>query len=299
MADKAPFDEAGRWPLQGLKVLDMGQVYNGPYAGFLMAQAGADVIKIEPLEGEAIRARGSSGEVPLAHVMLNAGKRGIAVNLKSDDGRALFLDLVDKADVLLENFAPGAMARLGIGSDVLLKRNPRLIYGSSTGYGVWGEEKNNLAMDLTIQAYAGIMSTNGPADGPPLKAGLAVVDFLGGVHLYAALMTALYERSVTGKGRVVEVAMQETALTAQATSMTAMHLAGGALNRPAAATIIPRAPVRPITFTNARTAMWRSFAFGITIGRRLPVPWGALLRQSILTSPNPTPAPQTKRALMK
>ena len=228
MADKAPFDEAGRWPLQGLKVLDMGQVYNGPYAGFLMAQAGADVIKIEPLEGEAIRARGSSGEVPLAHVMLNAGKRGIAVNLKSDDGRALFLDLVDKADVLLENFAPGAMARLGIGSDVLLKRNPRLIYGSSTGYGVWGEEKNNLAMDLTIQAYAGIMSTNGPADGPPLKAGLAVVDFLGGVHLYAALMTALYERSVTGKGRVVEVAMQETALTAQATSMTAMHLAGGA-----------------------------------------------------------------------
>lgn len=228
MTDTPPFDEAGRWPLQGLKVLDMGQVYNGPYAGFLMAQAGADVIKIEPLEGEAIRSRGAGGEVPLAHVMLNAGKRGVAINLKSDDGRALFLDLVDKADVLLENFAPGAMDRLGIGSEVLLKRNPRLIYGSSTGYGVWGEEKNNLAMDLTIQAYAGIMSTNGPEDGPPLKAGLAVVDFLGGIHLYAALMTALYERSVTNKGRVVEVAMQETALTAQATSLTAMHLARGA-----------------------------------------------------------------------
>lgn len=225
MSDKPPFDENGRWPLEGLKVLDMGQVYNGPYAGFLLAQAGADVIKIEPMDGEALRDRG--GEAPLAHVLLNAGKRGIAINLKADDGRAVFLDMVDKADILLENFAPGAMDRLGIGSDLLLKRNPRLIYGSSTGYGVWGVEKNNLAMDLTIQAYAGIMSTNGPEDGPPLKAGLAVVDFLGGIHLYAALMTALYERSVTGKGRVVEVAMQETALTAQATSLTAMHLAGG------------------------------------------------------------------------
>lgn len=227
MTADAPFDPNGRWPLDGVKVLDLGQVYNGPYAGFLMAQAGADVVKVEPLEGEAIRSRGGA-RTPLAHVMLNAGKRGIAIDLKADDGRAVFLDLVDKADVLLENFAPGAMDRLGVGSDVLLRRNPRLIYGSSTGYGVWGPDRDNLAMDLTIQAYAGIMSINGSADGPPLKAGLAVVDFLGGVHLYGALMTALYERSRTGKGRVVEVAMQETALTALATSFTAMQLADGA-----------------------------------------------------------------------
>ncbi len=222
-----PFDPNGRWPLEGVRVLDMGQVYNGPYAGFLLAQAGADVVKVEPLEGEAIRSRGGS-QTPLAHVMLNAGKRGVAIDLKSDDGRAVFLDLVDKADILLENFAPGAMQRLGLGSDVLLERNPRLIYGSSTGYGAWGPDMNNLAMDLTIQAYSGIMSINGPPDGPPLKAGLAVVDFLGGIHLYGALVTALYERSQTGKGRVVEVAMQETALTALATSFTAMQLAGGA-----------------------------------------------------------------------
>lgn len=222
-----PFDPAGRWPLEGVRVLDMGQVYNGPYAGFLLAQAGADVVKVEPLEGEALRSRGG-GTTPLSHVMLNAGKRGIAIDLKADDGRAMFLDLVDKADILLENFAPGAMDRLGIGSDVLLKRNPRLIYGSSSGYGAWGPDRNNLAMDLTIQAYSGIMSVNGPSDGPPLKAGLAVVDFLGGVHLYSALVTALYERSQTGKGRVVEVAMQETALTALATSFTAMQMAGGA-----------------------------------------------------------------------
>jgi len=225
-ARPAPFDPNGRWPLQGVRVLDLGQVYNGPYAGFLLAQAGADVVKVEPLDGEALRTRGG-GQTPLAHVMLNAGKRGLALDLKSDDGRAIFLDLVDKADILLENFAPGAMDRLGVGPDVLTARNPRLIYGSSTGYGAWGPDMNNLAMDLTIQAYSGIMSVNGPADGPPLKAGLAVVDFLGGVHLYSALVTALYERERTGKGRVVEVAMQEAALTALGTSFTAMHLAGG------------------------------------------------------------------------
>lgn len=227
MSDPAgPFDPNGHWPLEGVRVLDLGQVYNGPYAGYLLAQAGADVVKVEPLEGEAIRSRGGA-KTPLAHVMLNGGKRGIAIDLKADDGKALFLDLVDQADVLLENFAPGAMDRLGLGSDVLLARNPRLIYGSSTGYGAWGPDRDNLAMDLTIQAYSGIMSVNGPADGPPLKAGLAVVDFLGGIHLYSALVTALYERSQTGKGRVVEVAMQETALMALATSFTAMQIAGG------------------------------------------------------------------------
>ncbi len=114
----APFNNAGSWPLDSVKVLDMGQVYNGPYAGMLMAQAGADVVKIEPLEGEALRSRGG-GKTPLAHVMLNAGKRGIAIDLKSDDGRAVFLDLVEKADVLLENFAPGAMKRLGLGAEML------------------------------------------------------------------------------------------------------------------------------------------------------------------------------------
>jgi CoA:oxalate CoA-transferase len=175
-----PFDPNGRWPLEGVKVLDLGQVYNGPYAGLLLAQAGADVVKVEPLDGEAIRSRGG-GQTPLAHIMLTSGKRGLAIDLKSEDGRAIFMDLVAKADILLENFAPGAMDRLGIGSGVLLKHNPRLIYGSSSGYGVWGPDTHNLAMDLTIQAYSGIMSINGPEDGPPLKAGLAVVDFLGGI----------------------------------------------------------------------------------------------------------------------
>ena len=161
-----------RWPLEGVKVLDLGQIYNGPYAGFLLAHAGADVVKVEPLGGEVLRKRGGGLGTPFSLVMLNSKKRGIAIDLKHPNGKALMLDLVREADVLLENFAPGAMARLGLGAEELLKVNPRLIYGSSTGYGLSGPDRDNLAMDLTVQAVGGVMSINGPEDGPPLKAGL-------------------------------------------------------------------------------------------------------------------------------
>ena len=157
-----------RWPLEGVKVLDLGQIYNGPYAGFLLAHAGADVVKIEPLGGEVLRKRGGLG-VPFSLTMLNTNKRGLAIDLKHPDGKQLLKDLVKEADVLLENFAPGAMDRLGLGADVLLKENPRLIYGSSSGYGLSGPDKDNLAMDPTVQAIGGVMSINGPEDGPPLK----------------------------------------------------------------------------------------------------------------------------------
>ena len=212
-----------RWPLEGVKVLDLGQIYNGPYAGFLLAHAGADVIKVEPLDGEVLRKRGGGLGAPFSLTMLNTNKRGISINLKHPDGKQLLIDLVKEADILLENFAPGAMDRLGLGSDVLLRENPRLIYGSSTGYGLSGPDRDNLAMDLTVQAIGGVMSINGPEDGPPLKAGLAVCDFAGGVHLYAAIMTALFERSVTGKGRVVEVAMQEAIYPILTSNITSLH----------------------------------------------------------------------------
>ena len=127
------------------------------------------------------------------------------------------------ADVMVENFAPGAMERLGVGPDVLMDANRRLIYASGTGYGLTGPDKDNLAMDLTVQAVGGVMGINGPADGPPLKTGLAICDFLGGVHLYSGIMTALYERSVTGQGRLVEIAMQEALYPALASNVASMH----------------------------------------------------------------------------
>ena len=199
-------------PLAGITVLDFGQVYQGPYATLLMATAGAYVIKIEPPNGEPLRRRappGKSTTFPIA--MLNSNKRAITLNLKHERGKQLLFQMAKKGDVLLENFAPGVMDRLGVGFTVLHEINPRLVYASGSGYGLSGPDRDNLAMDLTIQAVSGLISVTGEPDRPPLKSGPAVVNFLSGIHLYAAVMTALYERSVTGVGRLVEVAMQEAA----------------------------------------------------------------------------------------
>jgi CoA:oxalate CoA-transferase len=216
-------------PLAGITVLDFGQVYQGPYATLLMATAGADVIKIEPPNGEPLRRRappGKSTTFPIA--MLNSNKRAITLNLKDERGRRLLFRMAEKADVLLENFAPGVMDRLGVGFSVLHEINPRLVYASGTGYGLSGPDRDNLAMDLTIQAFSGIISVTGEAGRPPLKAGPAVVDFLSGIHLYAATMTALYERSVTGVGRLVEVAMEEAAYSTMTSQFEAYHRSGKA-----------------------------------------------------------------------
>lgn len=207
-------------PLEGITVLDFGQIYQGPYATFLLAKGGAEVIKIEPPGGEPLRRRAiaTGGETTLPIAMLNANKRGVTLNLKSARGRELLKQMVAKADVLLENFAPGAMAKLGVGYDVLKDVNPRLIYATGTGFGISGPDRDNLAMDFTIQAASGIMSVTGEPDGPPMKAGPTLVDFMGGIHLYAGIMTALYQRERTGQGQLIEVAMQEAVYPTLATS---------------------------------------------------------------------------------
>ncbi|MFP6747817.1 MAG: CoA transferase [Alphaproteobacteria bacterium] len=198
---------ASAYPLEGVTILDFGQIYNGPYASFMLAMAGARVIKIEPPHGEPLRRRAAAdgGSVPLA--MLNANKEGVTLNLKHERGRELLHKMVMRGDVLLENFAPTVMDRLGVGPDSLMALNPRLIYASGSGYGRDGPRRDDLAMDLTVQAVGGVMHVTGFPDGPPVKAGPAIADFITGTHLYGAVLTALYERERTGKGRLVEVAM--------------------------------------------------------------------------------------------
>jgi crotonobetainyl-CoA:carnitine CoA-transferase CaiB-like acyl-CoA transferase len=211
-------------PLDGVTVIDLGQVYQGPYATFLMAKAGANIIKVEPLAGEPIRQRvtvSKGSAIPFA--MLNANKRDISLNLKSPRGREILKGLVAQADVLLENYAPGVMDKLGLGWSVLSEINPRLIYASGSGYGISGPDRDNLAMDVTVQAASGMMSVTGFPDGPPVKCGPAVVDFLSGVHLYGGIMTALYERTFTNKGRLVEVAMQETVYPTLASNLAFVY----------------------------------------------------------------------------
>jgi CoA:oxalate CoA-transferase len=216
-------------PLTGVVVLDLGQIYNGPYCSFLLARAGATVIKIEPPGGENMRRRAVVGGAILPFAMLNSNKRFITLNLKSPAGRDLLYELATKADVLVENFAPGVMDRLGVGPQKLMSLNPRLIYGAGSGYGWSGPYRDYPAMDLTVQAMSGVMSTTGQADGPPMKAGPALCDFFGGVHLFGAIMTALFDRERTGKGRFVEVAMLDAVYPALSSSLGLWFGSDGAM----------------------------------------------------------------------
>jgi len=222
MSEQSP----GHYPLSGITVLDLSHVYNGPYAAFLMALAGATVIKIEPLHGEHLRSRGDLGGADLPFAMLNSNKKPVTLNLKSEKGKELLRELVVRADILVENFAPGVMDRLGVGAEELHKINPRLIYGSSSGYGKDGPYRDYPAMDLVMQAMCGIINSTGFPDQPPVKSGAAVCDFSAGIHLYGAIMTALYERERTGKGRVVEVAMQDAIYASLASNYGMVHARG-------------------------------------------------------------------------
>jgi CoA:oxalate CoA-transferase len=214
-------------PLDGVTVLDLTQIYNGPYATFLMAMAGANVIKIEPPGGEHLRKRQGVSGAAMPFAMLNANKRTMTLDLKTERGRALLLELAAGADVLIENFAPGVLNRLGVGADTLHEANPRLIYASGSGFGLSGPYRDYPAMDLTVQAIAGVIDTTGYADRPPVKAGPAVADFLAGVHLFGAVAAALYERERTGKGRSIEVSMMESIYPTLASSLGLFYGSGG------------------------------------------------------------------------
>jgi CoA:oxalate CoA-transferase len=197
-------------PFADVTVVDLGQIYNAPYATLLMALAGANVIKVEPLTGENLRGRGKVAGAGAPFAMLNSNKKAVTLNLKHPEGVALLERMVVKADVLVENFRPGVTDKLGIGAAHLRTLNPQLIYASGSGYGSTGPYRDLLAMDLTIQAMSGAMAVTGYADRPPVKAGPAISDFLGGIHLYGAVATALYQREKTGRGTSVEAAMLDS-----------------------------------------------------------------------------------------
>ncbi len=151
--------------------------------------------------------------------MLNANKRTMTLDLKSEEGRQLLLRLLGTADVLVENYAPGVMDRLGLNEAVLRETNPRLIYASSSGYGKSGPYRDFPAMDLTVQAMAGVIDTTGYADAPPVKSGPAMADFLAGIHLFGAIASALFARERTGEGSTVEVSMMEAVYPTLASSL--------------------------------------------------------------------------------
>jgi formyl-CoA transferase len=206
-------------PLSGIVVLDLTQIFNGPYATFLLAAAGATVIKIEPPGGEHLRKRTVNKASQLPYAMLNAGKKSLMLDLKSAKGVEILLELAKKADVLVENFAVGVMDKLGLGVEVLKAVNPRLICASSSGYGKTGPYQHYPAMDLTMQAMTGIINATGFQDSAPVKAGPAVSDFLSGIHLYGAITTALLGRERNGQVDEVEVSMMEASYFALSSNL--------------------------------------------------------------------------------
>ena len=224
-------------------VLDLGQIYNGPYCGLLLGFMGARVLKIEAPEGDIVRRRKRDVE-PYPLVMLNSNKESVVLDLKHPDGKALFLRLVRLADVVVENFAVGVMDRLGLGWERLRRENPRLVYGVGNGFGLGGPYRDLPAMDLTIQAMSGIMNATGYPDRPPVKAGPAVCDFLAGVHLFGGIMSALLHRERTGEGQLVEVAMLEAAVIALASAL-GVHMDGDAKVPPRTANRHPALAMAP------------------------------------------------------
>lgn len=195
-------------PLSGLTVLDFGHTVMGPSCGLILADMGADVIRVEPAEGDPTRRLKGFGTGYFG--FFNRNKRSLAINLKTADGQAVGRDLVAKADILIENFAPGAMARMGLDYASVAAINPRLIYASLKGF-LPGPYDQRLALDEVVQMMSGLAYMTGPS-GKPLRAGSSVVDIAGGMFAAIAIMGALRARDSTGKGALVESALYEAAV---------------------------------------------------------------------------------------
>jgi formyl-CoA transferase len=202
-------------PLAGVRVLDLSRVLAGPYAAMTLGDMGADVIKIEqPGDGDETRAWGPpfAGGESAYYLSVNRNKRGITLNLKHPQGRAILLDLVRHADVLIENFKVGTLERMGLDDATLWQANPRLIHAALTGFGTTGPYAAYPGYDFVAQAMSGIMSITGEPDGAPMKVGVAIVDVTAALFTLNGVLAALYERTSSGRGQRVDCSLLQSAL---------------------------------------------------------------------------------------
>ncbi len=209
--------------LSGLRILDVTNYLAGPFASLLLAGLGAEVIKVEnPEGGDPTRRnppfanpgkvsfdRQGDDDLSLLFLKRNRGKKSITLNLKSAKGKDIFKGLVQKVDVVLENFAPGVMARLGLDYPVLKEVNPKIIYCSIAGFGQSGPYRDQPALDFVVQAMSGVMAVTGHEDGPPLRSGLLVGDQVPPLYALIGILSAIIERQRTGKGRAIDISMQD------------------------------------------------------------------------------------------
>ncbi|WP_158746291.1 CaiB/BaiF CoA-transferase family protein [Acidisphaera sp. L21] len=202
-------------PLAGLRVLDFTRLYAGPFCTMLLGDLGADVVKVESPEGDAIRRQGPPfhADNSFGFLAANRNKRSIVLDLKAAQDQGTIQRLAAKADVIVENFRPGVMERLGLGYEALAAERPRLVYASMSGMGRDGPSKDVGAFDLTIQAEGGYMSLTGERSGAPIKLGTSAFDLVCGQYAMGAIMTALFVRERTGRGQLIETSLFEGQIT--------------------------------------------------------------------------------------
>jgi crotonobetainyl-CoA:carnitine CoA-transferase CaiB-like acyl-CoA transferase len=216
-------------PFAGLKVIDLSQGVAGPYCAMLLAQHGADVIKIEPVEaGDWTRILGKIyGDHTAYSIPANLGKRSVALDLKNADGKAVLWRLLDGADVMIEGFRPGVTARLGFGYDAVAARNKRMLYLSISGFGQTGSLAERPAMDPVVQAYTGLMMENRGEDGIPHRVPIIAIDMTTGLYAFQALSGALYARRDQPHGRYIETSLMQAAASLQVVRMMGTALEDG------------------------------------------------------------------------
>jgi crotonobetainyl-CoA:carnitine CoA-transferase CaiB-like acyl-CoA transferase len=257
--------------LQGIRVLDFSHALAGPYCTLLLGDYGAEIYKLEARGGDMSRGWGPPFAGADAHVFLglNRGKLGVSLNLKEPEGLDLCLRLADRMDVLVENFRPGAMDRLGLGYEALRARNPRLVYCSISGYGQNGPSRDEAAMDLVVQSSSGLLSITGTEDGESVRCGYGVTDATAGLFAVIGILLALRARESTGRGQYVDVSMLDSMISTMSSNYMSF-LGSGAVPKPmgtAFPTVVPyevfHTKDRAIAIAIGSEKLWAAFCGAI------------------------------------
>lgn len=252
-------------PFAGLKVVDLSQGVAGPYCGMLLAQYGADVIKVEPIEGgDWARSLGVIyGDQCAYSIPANVGKRSIALDLKSQVGKDILWRLIEGADVFIQGFRPGVIDRLGFGYDAVAAREPRILYLSVSGFGQRGPFAERPAMDPVLQAFTGLTSENRGEDGIPHRVPVIPIDMSTAIYAFGAVSTALFARQFQSHGRHIEASLMQAAAGLQTVRMMQSHLEGGEVRPSAPPSGVYRTADGFLSVTVVRPSEWQGFCAAI------------------------------------
>ena len=217
-------------PLEDIRILDLTWILSGPYASMVLCDLGADVIKVERAPfGDVARTQGPYANGWSAYFFsVNRGKRSISIDLRNEEGRALFLDLVGHADVVMENFTPGTMERFGLGYEALAARNPGIIFARISGFGQTGPYKDRPALDVIVQGMGGVMSITGEPGGGPVRPGVSYGDIVAGLYAAIGILTAMHERTNSGKGQQIDISMLDCQVSVLENALARYYVTGKA-----------------------------------------------------------------------